>query len=98
MSCRVPYFELKRDMAAGAAIFRGEIPKRPEELSTNTRYGDKRWDVLLSCWTTDPHHRPECHSVRDMVSDVLYEPMEIRQSYIESLLDARFVIKMRAFG
>jgi hypothetical protein len=73
MSCRVPYFELKRDEAVAIAIIGGKVPRRPEEISTSTRHGDQRWSVLLACWNKDPQRRPACHSVRDMVGNLSYK-------------------------
>ncbi|KAF8605857.1 kinase-like protein [Ceratobasidium sp. AG-I] len=71
MTGRSPFFEYKNEAAVSLAIIRGKRPSQPEEISSSTRYGDKRWNALLKCWAPEPEDRPTCRSMRDTMATLL---------------------------
>lgn len=46
-----------------------ELPERSEEhIPTNSKDGNKLWDLLVSCWCFEPEERPSAEGVAQIVS------------------------------
>lgn len=65
---RVPYCEYHNEMAVYGAIFRKELPRRPNELPENNRKTRKKWNLLVKCWNYDPPRRPDAKDIVPVVS------------------------------
>ncbi|KAG8796546.1 hypothetical protein FRC12_019053 [Ceratobasidium sp. 428] len=53
-----PYSECKTDAWATKTVIDGTPPRRPPEFSSESRFGDERWVMLLECWRKQPKSRP----------------------------------------
>lgn len=46
-----------------------ELPERPEErIPTNSKDGNKLWDLLVTCWAFEPEERPSASVVAENAS------------------------------
>ncbi|KAG8725010.1 hypothetical protein FRC09_010214 [Ceratobasidium sp. 395] len=73
MTGRKPYSEYRQEPGATLAAIEGKHPRRPDELSTQTRLGDERWKMLiLACWKLKPDQRSTAFALRKWVSAQLY--------------------------
>ncbi|KAG8796567.1 hypothetical protein FRC12_019074 [Ceratobasidium sp. 428] len=68
MTGRKPYSEYKREPGAILAAVQGKHPRRPDELSSQTRFGDGRWNLMVACWNMQPDHRPNAERLTAMTS------------------------------
>ncbi|QRV80226.1 Tyrosine kinase family catalytic domain protein [Ceratobasidium sp. AG-Ba] len=68
---RVPYAEFRFDPAVIRALDRNQLPKRPQELSTQDAQDTWMWSLLVLCWDIDPKKRPRASLVHNLV-DGLY--------------------------
>jgi hypothetical protein len=47
-----------------------EHHERPEShIPSNSRDGNKLWDILIACWSFEPQARPTAAAVADVVSE-----------------------------
>ncbi|KAG9076069.1 hypothetical protein FS749_012191, partial [Ceratobasidium sp. UAMH 11750] len=61
----LPYAERKSEAFVTLAVVKGILPERPVQLSSDTRFGDERWELLKDCWNMEPGLRP---TARDIIN------------------------------
>ncbi|KAG8787960.1 hypothetical protein FRC12_015078 [Ceratobasidium sp. 428] len=71
MTGRKPYSEYRREPMATLAATEGKHPRRPEEISTQTRFGDERWNVMMACWNMVPDYRPDAQLLNTMLASLI---------------------------
>ncbi|KAF8179042.1 hypothetical protein K438DRAFT_1843469, partial [Mycena galopus ATCC 62051] len=59
---RVPFHELRNDMAVMFAVLEGKHPSRPQSW-TSTPALDGLWDLLQTCWNGRSEERPSAHQI-----------------------------------
>lgn len=65
---KMPYSDIKNGNRVMKNVTEGKLPVRPKEMSSATKCGDARWNMLLSCWNMKANRRPTALKVRDAVS------------------------------
>jgi hypothetical protein len=85
LSRKLPYYEYQLDAQVLAALFRGQLPKRPGPTKNDTDEDDdwdeideKDWDDLddsmwgwiTMCLVSKPEDRPSASRVQELIADV----------------------------
>ncbi|KAG9094684.1 hypothetical protein FRC06_010586 [Ceratobasidium sp. 370] len=63
---RQPFVEYDLSPLVSLAVLGGKHPQRPDEVSKNTKFGDERWSMMLTCWDMQPDSRPTAGGVKEM--------------------------------
>ncbi|KAG9081763.1 hypothetical protein FRC06_005399 [Ceratobasidium sp. 370] len=64
MTGRRPYSEHESDPYVTLLVIGGIPPQRPPEFSSETRFGNGRWEMLNDCWRMEPEDRPTASGIR----------------------------------
>ncbi|KAG8725008.1 hypothetical protein FRC09_010212 [Ceratobasidium sp. 395] len=67
-----PYSECKTDAWVTKTVIDGTPPRRPPQFSSESRFGDERWVMLLECWRKQPKLRPVAIDIQRQVSTMSY--------------------------
>ncbi|CAE6525260.1 unnamed protein product, partial [Rhizoctonia solani] len=66
ITSRPPWYQIQRETAVLLAVCSGRLHERPNEIPCNSRDGNDLWDLLVSCWETEPNKRPTAEDVGDV--------------------------------
>jgi serine/threonine protein kinase len=66
-----PFKELCKDVQVITAVSKGRRPEHPGE---SVYMEDGLWNLITSCWETDPKDRPHIRKAVEKVSDQLNQP------------------------
>lgn len=64
-----PYYHIRgdyQDFQIMGAIYRGELPKKPHEISKTASW---LWQICESCWNTTPRARISAERAKEITSD-----------------------------
>ena len=62
-SGNIPFHELSNDCAVLLKVVKGIRPSRPIEVSTACHLDDDIWNLIETCWSSDPNNRPQALDV-----------------------------------
>ncbi|KAG8725114.1 hypothetical protein FRC09_008457 [Ceratobasidium sp. 395] len=66
-----PYGDLKYSGAVIRRIISKQLPERPNaQLPPNSPFGDRLWELMTLCWTSEPSSRPTAGYVRDCLKAI----------------------------
>ncbi|KAF9256239.1 hypothetical protein L218DRAFT_1007590 [Marasmius fiardii PR-910] len=71
----VPFYELTDSEVIVAVLSERKCPSRPQDM---TPLNDDMWNIMLSCWNTEPHFRPsatEVHTSTLMLRENVKRPL-----------------------
>ncbi|KAF8594920.1 hypothetical protein BDV93DRAFT_529003 [Ceratobasidium sp. AG-I] len=60
---RVPYSEYYYEMAIYGALYKKQLPRRPDELPEDKQTACNMWQLLVKCWDHDPSGRPAADDI-----------------------------------
>jgi hypothetical protein len=69
MTGKVPFYEQSDHSVMFHVAVKKAFPERPEgHIPSNSRDGNKLWDMLVACWSFKPETRPSAAAVAEVVS------------------------------
>ncbi|KAF8174668.1 kinase-like domain-containing protein, partial [Mycena galopus ATCC 62051] len=91
---RVPFYELRNDMAVMLSVMRGEYPSGPPPGWTglHTSMLDGLWELLQNCWDGQAENRPTAHQI---VQRLVRSPISATTTSCETDWDHKFTSKFR---
>ncbi|KAF8145830.1 hypothetical protein K438DRAFT_1922282, partial [Mycena galopus ATCC 62051] len=69
MTGKVTFHELRNDMTVMLAVLEGKHPSRPQSW-TSTPALDGLWDLLQTCWCSQPEERPSARQIVQQLEDL----------------------------
>jgi hypothetical protein len=71
MTGKVPFHEKSDHSVMYLVTIQKKHPERPElHIPTNSQDGNKLWDLLVACWSSEPEARPSAVAVAAVVSRI----------------------------
>jgi hypothetical protein len=68
---QIPFADKADPAVVGGVMYRRLIPSRPGSIPEASERGDELWELLVSCWSFEPEHRPSAQHVENIVSAIL---------------------------
>ncbi|KAK1235736.1 hypothetical protein PQX77_001024, partial [Marasmius sp. AFHP31] len=93
---RLPFTELKNDMAVMSAVAQGGCPSRPQTI---LELSDAMWALMTGCWNKTPEARPTADQVLKKVREITPHASEsVAADWSDSLLThVRENVEYRSF-
>ncbi|KAG8756618.1 hypothetical protein FRC12_010509 [Ceratobasidium sp. 428] len=68
---RVPYSHINNTVTLIKAVaIKHEIPKRPEDIPSDSKHGDALWSLLQRCWKYKIESRPKADQVAETMKGI----------------------------
>ncbi|KAJ8077351.1 Rho guanine nucleotide exchange factor [Marasmius tenuissimus] len=68
-SGRLPFHQVKQDVAVVTCVMRGERPTRPVDIP-GFQSSDKLWTVIEQCWKAEPSERPSAVAIHGRLVEI----------------------------
>ncbi|KAH7345419.1 WD40-repeat-containing domain protein [Rhizoctonia solani] len=62
-----PYFQCQYDFQVMNKVLQGVLPPRPTDRLKDDGYGNRMWELLMTCWDRDQHARPSTQQVFELL-------------------------------